>query len=125
MPKQYFVVVGHEAIVRALHETEIDADLKVGEPRSAEGFADAVDSTLGPDEIRQIFELVSVAASTGTAVVTLLAKIKDLLKSNEAKLPAASREVKVQDARTGKVLEHVNADSDVDAMADRINESGK
>jgi len=119
MEKHYLVVVGHEHLIRALMQANNDASLEFGEPRSAEGFADAVDSALGPDEIRQIFELVTVGASTGTAVVTLFQKIKSLLHSTD-KVPAAAREVFIKDARTGKVLETLKPDSDVDAAAARI-----
>jgi CBS domain-containing protein len=107
------VAIGPDDLIQALAAQPAEPGLTIGEPRSAEGFADAADAPLGPDELRQIFELVSVAASAGTAVVTLLQKIKDLLTRRKAPEGGPPPAVTLQDARTGKPLLTVDAATDV------------
>lgn len=112
MTKHYLVAVGPDDLIRALAEQPIDPGIELGPRRPADGFADAADSPIGPEEIRQIFELITIGASAGTALVALLQKIKDLIRSKSASggEPTA---VELKDARSGQIVAKIDQSTDV------------
>jgi hypothetical protein len=58
--------------------------VEVSAPMAVDSSSDALDAPLGVDELRQVLEVVTLIATTGTAIVGLLAAIKNLLGRSEA-----------------------------------------
>lgn len=60
--------------------------LEASAPMSLNSVSDALDSPLGADEIRQLCDVITVVATTGTSVFGFFAAVKTLLgKSDSSK----------------------------------------
>lgn len=112
MVNSYITLVGPEEVIRQLAREELPDGVKLGRRQPADGFADAANAPLGPDEIRQLLELVSVAISTGTAAVVLFEKLRALLKPGQ--------QVTVKDARNGQTLATVSPSTPAQQVAAKV-----
>ncbi len=75
-----------------------------------DALSDAVDSPLGPEEIKQILQLLTVAFSTGSAAVEFYKHLRDLL---------GSEKVLLKEGRTGRDIAHVDQHSSPADLASR------
>lgn len=112
MVKSHVTLTGPEDVIRQLALEEMPEGVKLGRSQPADGFADAANAPLGPDEIRQLLELVSVVISTGTAAVALFEKLRALLKPGQ--------QVTVKDARNGQTLATVNPSTPAQQVAAKV-----
>jgi len=79
-------------------------------------LADAVDAPIGPQEIEEFLQLLTVAIGTATSAVILIQKIKNLLKKSGAK----NKVVQIRNPKTNRLIGEVGADTDVDKLADSL-----
>jgi hypothetical protein len=91
---------------------ELKADLKrsgiaTSLPVPAQSPSDALDSPLGPDEIRQTLEVLVVLLNAGSAAVTFSEKLVAALKKHREATATLT------DASTGKQLCQLDGDSTV------------
>ena len=70
----------------------------MSEPVPAGGSADVLNAPLGAQEIKQILEMITLFASTATAVVAFANKLLELMRQFEVKA------VPVRDSRNGRQL---------------------
>jgi hypothetical protein len=100
--------------VAAIASPEVVADLcvemraegiPVSEPEPTDSPADALDSPLSAEEVRQIFETVTVVLQTGTAAMLFRDALRKAVRRHGS--PAT-----LQDARTGEPLGRVTHDTE-------------
>jgi hypothetical protein len=113
MSVQHVTVQGTESLIREIAAFDFGQDIKVGRPSPADGFVDSADAPLGPEEIRQIIEIVNITITTGTAAVVLLEKLKTLVAR-------AKSVIELKDARTGEKLATLDESSDLAAIASKL-----
>jgi hypothetical protein len=107
--KIFLTVIGPEELIRSLSSMETSGEFSVSEPRPVDSLVDAVDAVLGPDDIKQLLEFVTVVLKFGTETFAFIAALKVLLASVHT---ASKLEVKILDARTNKEILVVNENTD-------------
>jgi|SRR5882672_3873782 len=113
MAIQHFTLQGSEALIRQIAEIEHGEGVKVGRPYPADGFVDAADAPMGPDEIRQIIEIISISITTATAALEFVKKLKALVVKNKSPIT-------VKHARTGRKLATIDESADVTEIASKL-----
>ncbi|MDA9520164.1 hypothetical protein XI06_07315 [Bradyrhizobium sp. CCBAU 11434] len=98
---------GPKEVIDKIAELPEIAGIELDEPQSDQSLADAVDSPIGPQEIEQILQLITVAITTATAGVTLFEKIQTLLRGSEK-----PSKVAVVDPKNNKTLGDLAVDTD-------------
>lgn len=86
--------------------------LEASEPMAVDSTSDALDAPLGVDEIRQVLEVVTLVATTGTSMVGFVAALKALLKSFEED-DGSEPQAALAETRSQKEIATVTADSDI------------
>ena len=76
------------------------------EPQIDRSLSDAADAPIGPQEVQQVLELITVAITTTTAGIELFEKVKGLIKTKDT-LP-----VEAVDVKTNETLAKIDAQSD-------------
>ena len=112
MASTYLTLSGSDEVIRQVGQTQFGDGIKVGRVQPADGFADAADGPLGPDEIRQIIEIVGITITNITAVVVLFEKLRALVKPGQP--------VTVSDAKTGRKLVTIDETTDVATQVQRL-----
>jgi|HubBroStandDraft_6_1064221.scaffolds.fasta_scaffold186844_1 hypothetical protein len=107
---------GPEPIIDELYSHNDISDVDMDEPQTERGLADAVDAPIGPQEIEEFLQLLTVAIGTATSAVILIQKIKNLLKKSGAK----NKVVQIRNPKTNRLIGEVGADTDVDKLADSL-----
>jgi hypothetical protein len=117
-------LVGPREVIEKLSQEQGLPDLDMDEPQPESSLADAVDSPIGPEEVKSFFELLTVAIGSATAGVVLLQKIKSLLKTSEKEHPhkagkrhSTRHSVKLKNPINNKVLAEITEDTNVDDLA--------
>ena len=87
MTKQYITLVGSEEIIQQLEAAPALEGVEFGKSRPADSLTDAVDSPLGPEEIKAIFSVITVVITTASAGLTLFERLKILFNSSDNKAP--------------------------------------
>ena len=95
--KIFLTVVGPEDVIQSLSAIKGGEGFRVGAAQPVDGLADAVDSVLGPDEIKQLLEFATVVLEFGAAATTFISTLKELLASSPA---TEKQQIRVLDART-------------------------
>jgi hypothetical protein len=84
----YLTVIGPEAVIRSLAARKDIPGVEVGMAQPIDGLADAVDSVLGPDEVRQLLELLTASLGVGAATLQFIEAMVSLMKTlDEAPAP--------------------------------------
>jgi hypothetical protein len=109
---KHIMLFGSEEVIRQLSEIDFGEGIKVGRSQPADGFANAADGPLGPEEIRQIVELVSVIITTSSAALVFFEKLRNLIKPGQP--------VTVKDAKTGEKLVTMDETTDAAAVAAKV-----
>lgn len=105
MVERAVVAVASSEVLDDLCEA-LDADgIDVSEPEPTDSPADALDSALNAEEVRQVLEAVTVILKTGTAAVAFREALRTAVRRHKS--PAT-----LQDARTGEPLGRVTPDSE-------------
>jgi hypothetical protein len=118
--KTFLTVVGPEEVIRALSTLEKTEGFSVGEPQPVDSLADAVDSVLGPDEIKQLMEFATVMLQFGTATIAFISALKTQLATVDT---TAKRQVHVLDGRTNDEILIVDESTDEAAAKKAIESS--
>lgn len=88
----------------------LDADdFRVSLPVSTESPADALDAPIGPQEIQQTLEIVTIAFKAGSAALVFIARLRTALENKD-------QSATVRDAKSGKVRAVVRADTPDDRL---------
>jgi len=117
MTKQYITLVGPEDLIKQIETSGGSKDLELGRSRPGDALTDAVDTTLGPEEIKLILQVLTVAFSTATAALTFFQRLKDLLARADTKKPVV---IQIKDGRTGRKLATIDKETNVDDLIKRI-----
>jgi len=116
--KIFLTVVGPEEVIRSLSAMEKTDGFSVGKPQPVDSLADAVDSVLGPDEIRQLLEFATVVLQFGTA--NFISALKTRLASVDT---TAKRQVHILDGRTNDEILIVDESTDERVAKEAIESS--
>lgn len=84
-------------------------------PMAKDSSSDALDAPLGVDEVRQVMEVITLIASTGTTVVGFLAALKLLIGQSEED-DGKEPKVEVLATESQKKLGTVTADCDTEKI---------
>ena len=104
-------IVGDAETIAQIAKLAHEHGLRTSVPRAMDSVSDALDSPIGPDEIRAACEVITVIATTGTTVVGFFAAVKALLKSSgDGK---DSKSVDVMETKSQARLGMVTGDSDL------------
>jgi hypothetical protein len=103
---------GPKEIIDEIAELPEITGIELDEPQSDQSLSDAVDSPIGPQEIEQILQLVTVAITTTTAGVVLFGKIQKLLRKSEK-----ASKVALVDPKNNKTIGTLALDSDPETLA--------
>jgi len=121
MTAHHFVVSGPEDIIQQIEATSFGEGVKLGASRSADGLTDAVDAPLGPDEIRQILELITVTLTTSTAAVAFFERVRGLFPKKAIDAPKElSPSITLKDARTGQRVIDFDEASDITKAVEQL-----
>ena len=107
--------VGPRDVLEKLSSANDAPDIEFDEVQPEGSMADAVDSPIGPEEVQQFFALLTVGIGTASAAVSLLQKIKALLKNS-----GRGGQVKVKNPKTNKLLAEVDENTDVPGIVPRV-----
>src|SRR5262249_14876213 len=117
MTKQYLTLVGSEEIIQQLEAAAALEGVELGKSRSADPLTDAVDSTLGPEEIKAILSVITVAVGTSSAALAFFERLQKLLQSSDDKVLAP---VDVKEGRTGRRIAKVDRDTDPKELVEKL-----
>ena len=105
MSERAVVAIASPEVVQDLRDALTAAGIPVSEPAPMDSPADALDSPISGEEIRQIFETVTVMLQTGTAILTFRGALRKAVHRNGSSAT-------VKDARTGEQLGEVTPGSE-------------
>jgi hypothetical protein len=111
MTEKIFDIIATPKLMPEIVALAIDHGIEVSAPMAVDSSSDALDAPLGVDALRQVLEVVTLIASTGTTVVGFLAALKMLMKKSEeedGREPKASIVETVTQRRIGTVTAHAN-----------------
>jgi hypothetical protein len=103
-------VVSRAAVVRELASALADAGLPASDPVPARSPADALDAPIGPDEIDQLYEIVTVMLETGATVSTFAAHLNRVLRHHD------DASAVLHDPRSGREQGHAAAATSVEQI---------
>jgi len=103
MSEAFISIVAPREFMERVHELAKVDSVEVGEPVPAEALNDALDAPLGPEELKQIFEVVTLVFQLGTAAFGFAKSLIELVRVTEVE------EIKLVD--DGRVLAAVTAQS--------------
>jgi hypothetical protein len=103
-------------VINALAERLDVEGVEMGEPEPADALSDAADAAIGPQEIQDILQFLTIVFAAGGSALLFFQRLVDLLKTLEG-----SPEVKVVDLTTGKPVATVTPDSDPAEIATSLN----
>lgn len=109
MTKQYVTISAPEDIIKRIAAAEALDGVDVGSPRAADALTDAVDSPLGPEEIKVILQVVSVGFSTASAALVFFERLKKFLADSNPKQPAP---VEVKEGKTRRPIAKIDRNTD-------------
>ena len=112
MAEKIFDIQATPKMMAEIEQLARQHGLTPSRPIALDSSSDALDAPLGVDEARQVLEVITLIASTGTTVVGFLAALKALLGKSEEEdgsIPTAT----VVDTETQKRLGAVTSETDV------------
>jgi hypothetical protein len=114
MSETFVSLVGAEDLINEIERLQIEGT-EIGRSRSADALVDATDAPLGPEEIKQLLQIITVAFSTGTAALTFFAKLRSMLQNK-----AATATVQVNDGLSGRAISVIDGATDVQELVQKI-----
>ncbi|MEO0666728.1 MAG: hypothetical protein AAFZ99_02320 [Pseudomonadota bacterium] len=112
MSKKIFDIQATPNLMPEIIELAKQHNLTAAEPMALDSSSDALDAPLGVDEVRQVLEVVTLMATTGTTVVGFLAAVKALMAKSEEE-DGSEPKAKVVDTATQRHLGDISAETDV------------
>jgi hypothetical protein len=116
--KVYLTVIGPEEVIQSLSAMEETEGFRVGKGQPVDGLADAADSVLGPDEIKQLLEFATVVLEFGSATIAFVSALKAQLAGT-----ATSARIHVLDGRTNAEIVTIDEGTDEAAAKEAIESS--
>ncbi len=117
MARHFVTLLADEDLMAQIVQIEKMDGVEIGTNRPSEGLTDAVDSPLGPEEIKAMLQLVTVAFTTASAAVVFLEKVKKLIGGPK---PKDSRKIRVKHGKSGANLGTIDSNTDVKALAKKL-----
>lgn len=90
-------------VVGQLSDALNSSEFQVAAPVTAASPADALNAPIGPTEVQQVFQIITVVFTTASAGLTFAAKLRGILQRHP------SEPVTLRDPTTGEVLGTVTA----------------
>jgi hypothetical protein len=85
MTEEALDLIGDPAIIAKIVTLAQSQGLLTSKPMPTESISDAFDAPFGMDELKQVCEVITVVANTGTSAVAFLAAVKLLLSKSETR----------------------------------------
>lgn len=95
MEKSQFVIEAVPDDIRAIIKPE-SSDILISNPRRVRSAADVLHSPIGPEELRQTLEMITVVLKTGTALMQFIAVLLPVINA------LGKRIIIVRDPKTGE-----------------------
>src|SRR4051812_21933046 len=83
MTEKVFDIIATPKLMPEIVALAKEHGIEASAPMTVDSSSDALDAPLGVDEMRQVLEVVTLIASTGTTMVGFLVAVKALLKTSE------------------------------------------
>lgn len=92
-------------VIADLSAALASTDFRLSVPVASKSPADALNAPIGPAEVQQVFQLLTVVFTTGSAGLTFVDKLKKVLAGH------ADQPVTLRDPETGRIRGTVTADT--------------
>jgi hypothetical protein len=106
MSQDVISILGRAEAVEAISKQISMQDVTMDPPEPADSLTDALDAPLGPQEIQQVLQFLTVMFGTASSMLLFFDRLISLLKTIEG-----DQELKLVNPRNGKALGVVRADS--------------
>ncbi len=116
MTNSYLRLEGPEDIIEQLGAVQI-TDVEVGVARQADPHVDAVDATLGPEEIKEILQVVTLAFKTGAAALVFFKALLEILKKSPAPAPV---KVEIREGRTNRKIATIDTSTSLEELIKKL-----
>jgi hypothetical protein len=116
MTNSYLRLVGPEDVIEQVGTAQV-ADVEVGVVRPADPHVDAVDAPLGPEEIKAILQVVTLAFKTGAAALVFFKALLEILKKTSAPAPV---KVEIREGRTNRHIATIDTTTNLDELIKKL-----
>lgn len=106
---------GPSDLIRRIYDEVSVQDVLVSEPIVADSPVDMLNAPIGGDEVRQFLEVLTVAATTGTAIATFVDKVLAIVRESKGQLS-------IKDSASGKKIASITEENDVQSIKGLIPE---
>lgn len=107
--KVYLTLIGPESVMQSLEKNVAIEGVSIGKPQPLDAMVDAVDTSLGPDEVKMFMEFATAILSLSGATLEFVVAIKNWLSKSDERKDAR---VIVREAPTNVTLISITADTD-------------
>ena len=111
MSKIQLAIEGSKEIIEEVHKLNAIEGVQVSKPVASDRAADPLDSPIGADEIKQLVEIVTAVAESGTAITLFLGALRNILKKRQ------DEGLLVRDPVSGKELGRLTGETSQEDMA--------
>ncbi|HEX8645188.1 MAG TPA: hypothetical protein VF702_14860 [Allosphingosinicella sp.] len=115
MAEKVFDIIATSKLMPDIVELAEKYGIEASAPMAVDSSSDALDAPLGVDELRQVLEVVTLIASTGTTVVGFLAAVKALMQRSEED-NGREPQARVVETMTRREIGSVTASSDIEQL---------
>jgi len=107
--KVFLTLIGPESVMQSLEKNVAIEGVSIGKPQPLDAMVDAVDTSLGPDEIKMFMEFATAVLSLTGATLEFILALQHGLSAAEG---ANDPRIIIVDARTNTQIVSITSDTD-------------